>query len=529
MRRAGSVTVTFSLCFAVILSFLFAMLESARIHAATAACRRYADVSAEMVFSSYVTPLADYYGLFVLENSDENTGKFQRYIEMNMGEYSGKQFGMTGSVSDAAVTGTRSITDDDYAFLLRQIERYELYRFGKDMAEKFRSGNDIEMDSKAGEISENFSEALTLSGEASERAVEQEEERIRRQEAEGAEESPENGAGDEGADKGTQIDYKDPRKGISSWLKSGLIYLAAGDRSISGKSIDTGDCSLKTEAEKKHSFSYDFLDFREAADDLDSESMPASLKKGIKDSGDFVIVNFYLEDVFNDFLDMQDGRKKTADHNTALDYEMEYILNGMPSDRENLENTFTSIAIIRMLSNLVYLYTYGYEDTALEQAAISLAAYSLPVVGQVIKLLLMLCWSAAESVVDVSALVDGGKVPLIKDAASWNLSLDDLGRLATEGGTAGRYARGSSHGLDYKGYLRLLLMLTPTQKKLVRGLQLMEKNIRLCSGYESFYFDRSIIEADFNARILIRPFFRNGFSGLSYGGITRDVSVTYGY
>lgn len=524
MRREGSVTITFSLCFLVLLSFVFAMLESARVGAAAAACRRYADISAEMVFSSYVTPLADRYGLFVLENSDENKDRFQRYMEMNMGGFSGKQFGISGEISDISVTGTRSLADDQYSYLLKQIERYELYRFGEEAMEKLRSGNDIQMDSRAEEISGNFSEALTLNGEALEKAIEQEEEAASSENTESGESVHEEN------DSVHESDYKDPRKGISSWLKSGLVYLAAGDRQISGKSIDTGDCSYHTERQKKAGFSYDFQDFRKAADDLDGDTFSEDLRIGLRDQGEFVIVNFYLEDVFENFLDAEsrEGRKE-RDYGTVLDYELEFILNGMDSDKENLENTFTSLAMLRMLSNLVYLYTYGYDDTALEQAAMSLAASAIPVAGQLIKLLLMLCWAAAESVVDISALVDGKKVPLIKDRLSWNLTLESLGKIASEGGTAGKYVKCGERGLDYSGYLRILLLLTPSQKKIIRALQLMEKNIRSCSGYESFSFNRSIIEADFSARLLIRPYYWKGLPGIGLTGIQKRLSVVYGY
>ena len=57
----------------------------------------------------------------------------------------------------------------------------------------------------------------------------------------------------------------------------------------------------------------------------------------------------------------------------------------------------------------------------------------VPVAGEVIKLLIMACWSAAEAVVDCAGLAEGGKVPLIKSKSSWNLSMDDLQDIAKGG------------------------------------------------------------------------------------------------
>ena len=83
-------------------------------------------------------------------------------------------------------------------------------------------------------------------------------------------------------------------------------------------------------------------------------------------------------------------------------------------------------------------------------------------------------WALGEAALDVQKLKDGEEVPLLKTAGTWQLSIEGLA------GTLAEEEEGSSDppfALDYNGYLRILLLLTPQKVKLGRIADLIELNI----------------------------------------------------
>ena len=62
-----------------------------------------------------------------------------------------------------------------------------------------------------------------------------------------------------------------------------------------------------------------------------------------------------------------------------------------------------------------YLYLSPDKDADLQRVVQGLsAAGMIPVAGEVLKLLLMICWASAEAAVDCAGLAEGGKVPLMR-------------------------------------------------------------------------------------------------------------------
>ena len=50
----------------------------------------------------------------------------------------------------------------------------------------------------------------------------------------------------------------------------------------------------------------------------------------------------------------------------------------------------------------------------------------VPEMKDLVSLALKLCWAYGESIMDLRALLQGGKIPLVKDRDSWQLSLGSL-------------------------------------------------------------------------------------------------------
>jgi len=104
--------------------------------------------------------------------------------------------------------------------------------------------------------------------------------------------------------------------------------------------------------------------------------------------------------------------------------EVEYILFGNKSEKANVESVKRSIFAIRLLFNLLHVYT----DPDKVATALSLATaiagwtiFGIPIVQNFI----LIAWAGMESYVDTDFLLKGKSVPLIKTSSSWYLGADN--------------------------------------------------------------------------------------------------------
>lgn len=199
---------------------------------------------------------------------------------------------------------------------------------------------------------------------------------------------------------------------------------------------------------------------------------PSSLY-GTKDNTDGgnllkrAIVDQYCDMVFTDALS---GTQK------PVFYEMEYLLAGQASDRENLSWTANEMLAVRTGLNLVHILT----DSAKREAARALAAVIVGSVGlapltSVMAVFIMGVWALAEGIMDLRTLLEGGKVPVIKNADDWQLDLAGMLRL----GETGLAEKGASResGFSYQGYLKLLLLLVNPGVKYYRMMDMIQANL----------------------------------------------------
>jgi hypothetical protein len=174
----------------------------------------------------------------------------------------------------------------------------------------------------------------------------------------------------------------------------------------------------------------------------------------------------------------------------ALSYELEYIIGGKGSDRENLKAVVQQLLLIREGANFMYLQTDGAKKAESYELAAALAgAFALPALIPVLAQGILAAWAYAESVLDVRTLLAGGKIPWLKTSESWSSSLSGLG--AQLAGTAA--ARENEQGEDYAGYLEKLLYLKTKKLQNYRAMDLMELNVRLGEN-SSFQMDATLLK-----------------------------------
>lgn len=202
------------------------------------------------------------------------------------------------------------------------------------------------------------------------------------------------------------------------------------------------------------------------------------------------------ETVFNEYILKKSGNYAFPKDNSELKYEMEYILHGKSSDIDNLKATITQLLFLREASNYIFLCASPQRCSEAELLAdsVSLAAFS-PELKEPIKQTILCAWAYAESVYDVRKLLEGGKIPLMKDDESWHYSLDSMFGYATD---AMEEDLSAGAGMDYTDYLRLYLMLKDSEIKTKRFMNVVEMDVRRTTGNSYFRLDCCVdsIEAE---------------------------------
>ncbi|MBQ8662579.1 MAG: hypothetical protein IJ471_01850 [Eubacterium sp.] len=170
----------------------------------------------------------------------------------------------------------------------------------------------------------------------------------------------------------------------------------------------------------------------------------------------------YLEAYFPCYLDV--------DGSHALDYELEYLIAGKDSDRENLRGVIQRLLVMREVTNLAYLKSDVEKQELILAAAAALAAATLtPELIPVYKQGIMAAWAYVESVSDVKLLLDGQKVKLIKTAEQWHSDLTSMGTTAV--------SVQQTQGLSYQQYLQILLWTCMDSRLCYRAMDLIEANL----------------------------------------------------
>lgn len=222
------------------------------------------------------------------------------------------------------------------------------------------------------------------------------------------------------------------------------------------------------------------------------------------DMSEEVLFVEYLLSQFHSYVDVEE-------YAGALSYEVEYLLGGKETDVENLKKVVHSMLLMREVANYMYLLTDQEKMGEADALAWTFGVVTLnPEMQPAYKQLILLSWAYGEGLLDVRKLLEGGKVPLKKTRENWQLGIDNMFQIGldlvigseankddgknineTNGNT--KYENEDDEtGLDYKMYLRLLLLVENKEDVLTRSMNLIEANIRKTEGNSEFRLDGCI-------------------------------------
>lgn len=189
-----------------------------------------------------------------------------------------------------------------------------------------------------------------------------------------------------------------------------------------------------------------------------------------------VIYTEYVMDKFNHYTYKEDA----VSGNHTLQYEAEYILYGKPADSQNLLAAVMNIAAIRSGFNMLYLLTDSEKKEEAYTIALLIAGASAfePLI-RLVQYTLLYLWAYAEGIVDARTLLADGKVPVMKTAEDWKLSLDNLMEYNLDVQDSD-----NDRGMTYDDFIRFLICVQYDGERAARTMDLVE--VQMMKSDENF-------------------------------------------
>lgn len=479
--RKGSITIFLTLLLSLLLSLVCTSIESVRMAAARTQILNSMDIGLYSLFGQYDRDLLQDYDLFFLNGSESSGSLKLSLVYDNLEAYMKpvlKQNSQKLSIRQGGFTGYRLATDKNGEVFYRQVVTYMKNTLGiqgvQKLMEKFQEKkNPVEKAEKAGtqaeenQSLERYDTEMDTAARNSEEAAKQQNETTPGEFGDGSS-SPE----EEFSDGQAMQQVKNPIPVLRRIRNMSLLDLVVpAEKGISD-----------AEADKKSFVSGRKLqEGMELADDVKKDYTYSSQ----------LLFQQYLAEKLGNYRSPAVG---------GLTYQMEYLLCGKNSDRENLKSVAGRLLLIREGVNAAFLMADPIKRGQAQGLALAIAsAFLVPPAAAVIETALLFCWAFGESILDLRELFCGGRVPLVKDSQSWQLSLNNLADLL-QGLDSQR--RNDENGLSYEDYLQILLLSESKAVKLNRGMDMIEACIRSSTGRKEFCLDHCIEAVEASVDIL---------------------------
>ncbi len=467
MQR-GQITVFLSLILTLLLSVICTAVEAIRVEGLLLQGETAMQMAENSLLSSFQPELLSQYELFFMDGADENRNFSASRLESFLGD----------DLSYNLRPGKGLLAENRISFFNSTVSSVELgdfclatdaqgYEFYKQAVEYEKNRLGIELLESLAEQTLQGMESIEK-GESLSDEEKAQQDTIDRLEEESKE--TENAF--------SQDDFSDdnPLNDMEDCKASGIMSLILGDKTISGKQVDLEKLPSKREllvgSGKKKTDSF----FGTVEDSL--------------------LFGEYILDKFYHALSEDDG--------PGLSYEVEYILVGKDSDKENLEGVLNRLLLFREGVNYLYLHSDQAKVAEAEALATALVGFTgIPPVITAMREILLLGWAYAESIMDLRSLMNGGTLALIKTSENWQISLDNIGNLTNEKSEK----REEKGGLSYEGYLRLLLGMKSGRKKIMAALDLIETNLRQKEGMNGFRIDCCFSRCSYKMSYEAKPLF----------------------
>lgn len=449
-KERGSITLFLALILSLLLSLVCTSIESVRMASARTQILNSMDIGLYSVFGQYDRKLLEEYDLFALDGSmgggQLNLAKICDNLESYMKPVL-KQNSQKLELHQSGLTGYRLLTDECGEVFYQQIVQYMQETLGSQgvqlllnkMSDRERKTEEADLKAKQAETGGSIDRYDSEMDQASQKSRQAAQEAENRQQQEGqisTQPAP------------TQPQADNPISIIKRIMKMGILELVLPP----GREISTRTVSKDTMVSGRQ--------LQQGMEMPDGVTADSSYTSG-------VLFQQYLMNHLGNYTDPS---------KESLAYQMEYIFGGRDNDIDNLKSVASKLLFIREGVNFACLMADNVKRTEAQALAAAIASgFLVPPAAVVIESALLLCWAFAESVLDVRELFAGGKIPLVKTSADWQISLSNLSSLM-EGLDSMR--KNNEHGLSYEDYLQVLILPVSKEKKVMRAMDMIEDAIR---------------------------------------------------
>lgn len=213
-------------------------------------------------------------------------------------------------------------------------------------------------------------------------------------------------------------------------------------------------------------------------------------------------INEYIMGTFKHDVPLLEGENESAAYNmrskdkTKRDgyfscFEVEYIINGNKDEAINSMLVKSEILAIRLISNVIHIYTDTSKMTRITSLAAALSSWSAGLSTPWIQTMLVFSWAMLESAYDLEQLAQGKKILLFKTKNQWKTDLSGaVDKKKTDN------ADNNPFCLSYQDYLKVFLLLTGKEKKLARTQDLIQLNVGISSPGFLVEGCSTVLEAD---------------------------------
>ncbi|MCI5919316.1 MAG: DUF5702 domain-containing protein [Roseburia sp.] len=480
--KKGSITIFASLSMMLVASFLFAMLESARYYGLQTYIKQKSPLITESVFAEYNAKLWEDYHLLFLDGAYGGTefstskvaGRASQIAKNNLtAPYSNELWREQDlfqlNLDEVSVESYALATDCGGDFFLAQVTNYMKQNIpvesAKAIYDRIETSRDKEEEGESANLTiEEANNLLNGEAEEAEKGTKTEKETKAEKEAKTEKE----------VKTETGSEAQNPMEHVLQIKENAILGTVVEDTSkLSECSIPQNQSLLERDCEKGNKAYENQSDWYEK-----------------------ILLELYLKTYFSSYTNPMEGR--------ALSYELEYIVGGKQSDRENLEQMVERLMLVREAANVASLLSDTKKVAEAETLALAVAGFTgNPAVVKTVQIGIVGAWAYIESILDVRTLLQGGKISLIKSKTEWTSELLNMVSLVTENAKA----KECKNGCTYTDYLLQFLFFMKEREQAFRAMDLMEHNLQLEQMYQNSRMDHMIVAADFQYRYATQPLF----------------------
>ena len=494
LNNKGQTTVFLTLIISIMLLLILLLLEGSRIYMGRAKAGVAFQGGLSHVMADYQPVLFEQYHLLLLDKNYGGKGeglleeKLQLYLE---GTLNGGDRQETSSpffqynIENIFLIDTTGVLDNDMAVFKKQIIQYIKMAGVKnrveDLVKKIKDDQGESDVEKASLETQNVNENPTY----------ERNENVNDTNQESKVQKPE-----------------DPRDTLKNILSNGLlnVVLPKG-KTLSREKKEIQKIEKDKEAQNKK-------------DDIDTSFADMqSLKTILKERKAEVNKNKFLQEAYGiEYAIQCFGNALEPKKDTVLECEVEYLIAGKDNDYDNVSKIVEKIIWMRFPMNYAYILK---DEMKTEEAFIIASAICVATgtegLTEVVKYLLLACWSYCEALSDVKDLLHGNKISYIKTKETWKTDIKNLSSMGS--------GKEDSAGLSYENYLMLLLAIDVNkEKKYTRMLELIQVNLQCFDS--DFEIQNCVSEIQIQGTITLQPILPSGGDQSLY---TLELSSRYGY